>query len=104
MRRLRLGGATLSTTERCWSGRTGLPAKQLHGQNPCRGFESPPLRFNVISVIRGAAHFRRAIACNAALEWVRLMALKLYRRHRKECEGGHAEDACSGEFEEGRRG
>jgi integrase len=32
------------------------------------------------------------------------MALKLYRRHRKECEGGHLEDARSGEFEEGRRG
>ncbi len=32
------------------------------------------------------------------------MALKLYRRHRAECEGGHAEDARSGEFEEGRRG
>jgi hypothetical protein len=30
--------------ERCWSGRTGLPAKQLHWQNRCRGFESPPLR------------------------------------------------------------
>ena len=32
------------------------------------------------------------------------MALKLYRRHRRECEGGHPEDARSGEFEEGRRG
>jgi integrase len=32
------------------------------------------------------------------------MALKLYRRHRSECEGGHPEDARSGEFEEGRRG
>jgi len=32
------------------------------------------------------------------------MALKLYRRHRKECEGGHLEDSRSGEFEEGRRG
>lgn len=32
------------------------------------------------------------------------MALKLYRRHRKECEGGHPEDSRSGEFEEGRRG
>src|SRR6266480_4526023 len=32
------------------------------------------------------------------------MALKLYRRHRKECEGGHPEDYRSGEFEEGRRG
>src|SRR5580692_9440348 len=32
------------------------------------------------------------------------MALKLYRRHRIECEGGHAEDARTGEFEEGRRG
>jgi integrase len=32
------------------------------------------------------------------------MALKLYRRHRIECEGGHAEDSKSGEFEEGRRG
>ena len=32
------------------------------------------------------------------------MALALYRRHRKECEGGHAEDSRSGEFEEGRRG
>jgi hypothetical protein len=31
------------------------------------------------------------------------MALKLYRRRRKECEGGHPEDAKSGEFEEGRR-
>jgi hypothetical protein len=29
------------------------------------------------------------------------MALKLYRRHRKECEGGHSEDARTGEFEEG---
>jgi len=32
------------------------------------------------------------------------MALKLYRRRRKECEGGHPEDARTGEFEEGRRG
>jgi len=32
------------------------------------------------------------------------MALKLYRRHRTECEGGHLEDTRSGEFEEGRRG
>ncbi len=32
------------------------------------------------------------------------MPLKLYRRHRKECEGGHAQDSRSGEFEEGRRG
>jgi hypothetical protein len=32
------------------------------------------------------------------------MALKLYRRHRKECEGGHPEDSRTGEFEEGRRG
>src|SRR5580700_9790009 len=32
------------------------------------------------------------------------MALKLYRRHRKDCEGGHPEDTRSGEFEEGRRG
>lgn len=32
------------------------------------------------------------------------MAVKLYRRHRKECEGGHLEDSRSGEFEEGRRG
>jgi site-specific recombinase XerD len=32
------------------------------------------------------------------------MALKLYRRHRKECEGSHPEDARTGEFEEGRRG
>ena len=32
------------SAERCWSGRTGLPAKQLHPQKGCRGFESPPLR------------------------------------------------------------
>ena len=32
------------------------------------------------------------------------MALTLYRRHRLACEGGHEEDARSGEFEEGRRG
>ncbi len=32
------------------------------------------------------------------------MALKLYRRHRKECEGGHAEDTRTRQFEEGRRG
>ena len=32
------------------------------------------------------------------------MALKLYRRHRTECEGAHAEDKRTGEFEEGRRG
>ena len=31
------------TAERCWSGRTGLPAKQLCWQRH-RGFESPPLR------------------------------------------------------------
>jgi site-specific recombinase XerD len=30
--------------------------------------------------------------------------LKLYRRHRKECEGGHLEDARTCQFEEGRRG
>src|SRR6185437_8618384 len=32
------------------------------------------------------------------------MALTLYRRHRKECEGDQPEDYRSGEFEEGRRG
>jgi integrase len=32
------------------------------------------------------------------------MSLRIYRRHRKECEGGHPVDAFSGEFEEGRRG
>lgn len=32
------------------------------------------------------------------------MALKLYRRHRKDCEGKHPEDTRTGEFEEGRRG
>jgi len=32
------------------------------------------------------------------------MALKLYRRHRTDCEGNHSEDSRSGEFEEGRRG
>src|SRR5215210_5779908 len=32
------------------------------------------------------------------------MALILYRRHRKECEAGYAEDLLSGEFEETRRG
>ena len=30
--------------------------------------------------------------------------LKLYRRHRKECEGGHPEDTRICEFEKGRRG
>jgi integrase len=32
------------------------------------------------------------------------MSLKLYRRHRVECEAGHAEDVRTGEFEESRRG
>src|SRR5580704_16043858 len=32
------------------------------------------------------------------------MALKLYRRHRKECEAGHPEDGRTGEVEERRRG
>lgn len=32
------------------------------------------------------------------------MALRLRRRHRKECEAGHLEDFKNGEFEEGRRG
>jgi integrase len=32
------------------------------------------------------------------------MALTLYRRHRKECEGGHPEDARTSEFDETRRG
>ena len=32
------------------------------------------------------------------------MALKLYRRHRKECEAKHPEGHRTGEFEESRRG
>ena len=32
------------------------------------------------------------------------MPLKVYRRHRKDCEAHHPEDSRSGEFEEGRRG
>jgi integrase len=32
------------------------------------------------------------------------MALMLYRRHRKECEGGHPEDSRTSEFDETRRG
>lgn len=31
------------------------------------------------------------------------MGLQLYRRHRRDCRAGHAEDSQSGEFEEGRR-
>ena len=38
------------------------------------------------------------------LDELSVMALKLYRRHRKECEGGHPEDSRTGEFGEGRRG
>jgi hypothetical protein len=32
------------------------------------------------------------------------MALHLYRRHRLFCEGGHAEDSCSSELDERRKG
>jgi hypothetical protein len=32
------------------------------------------------------------------------MALTLYRRHRKECEGGHPEDSRTSQFYETRRG
>ncbi len=32
------------------------------------------------------------------------MALHLYRRHRLNCEGGHAEDSCSSELDERRKG
>jgi hypothetical protein len=32
------------------------------------------------------------------------MPLNLYRRHRQECEGGHAEESRSGEFEERKKG
>ena len=32
------------------------------------------------------------------------MALHLYRRHRLFCEGGQAEDSCSGELDERRKG
>src|SRR5580692_7365308 len=38
--------------ERCWSGRTGLPAKQLSRQNRDRGFESPPLRHSTFPLIK----------------------------------------------------
>ena len=41
---LNLAAFCPKTAERCWSGRTGLPAKQLYWQNRYRGFESPPLR------------------------------------------------------------
>src|ERR1700689_3243835 len=43
---------TRIATERCWSGRTGLPAKQLSWQNRDRGFESPPLRHKQIHQIQ----------------------------------------------------
>jgi hypothetical protein len=33
-----------------------------------------------------------------------IMALPLYRRHRKECRVGRPENSKSGQFEEGRRG
>src|SRR4051794_28010133 len=32
------------------------------------------------------------------------MSVSIYRRHRKECEGGHPEDSRSSELDEGRRG
>jgi hypothetical protein len=32
------------------------------------------------------------------------MALHLYRRHRRDCTGGHTEDSRSGDFEERRKG
>src|SRR3954447_3991327 len=38
-------------SERCWSGRTGLPAKQLSGVNPDRGFESLPLRHRFLPFV-----------------------------------------------------
>ena len=45
LRGIDLGAANgFPSAEGCWSGRTELPAKQLHWQNRCRGFESRPLR------------------------------------------------------------
>src|SRR5438874_12918689 len=41
---------------------------------------------------------QRAIACNGDRMSKASMALKLYARHRKGCEGGHAEDGRSSEF------
>jgi len=32
------------------------------------------------------------------------MAVHLYRRHKVNCDGGHAQDSCSSELEERRRG
>ena len=63
------------------------------GSNPT----SRPIEKQALNLTRPC---QRAIACYTVL----VMALKLYRRHRKECEGGHPEDSRSGEFEEGRRG
>ncbi len=46
------------SAERCWSGRTGLPAKQLHPQKGCRGFESPPLRHFHLTAAAYRSHCR----------------------------------------------
>ena len=104
MRRSRvICGATLSTTERCWSGRTGLPAKQLHGQNPCRGFESPPLRSFVFCRIQPLRDFSGQYR-TSRFRITGGMPLNLYRRHQGQCEANRPLDSRSGEFEERRKG
>ncbi len=44
----------------------------------------------------GALHW----ACGFKSHLRHCMALKLYRRHRKDCQGNHPEDSRSGEFED----
>src|SRR6266498_3061613 len=69
---------------------------------------SPPSWNQQVTEIRRCP---RAMACNAGLACGTAvapcggsMAVHLHRRHRLNCDGGHAQDSCSGELEERRKG
>jgi hypothetical protein len=61
-------------------------------------FESHSLRQFIFNSLRCSSVQWRATCLQCC------MALNLYRRHRKACEGSHPEDTRTGQFEEGRRG
>src|SRR4029450_2702584 len=75
----------------------------LQNLKEAREFESHSLRHNKINNLPRSACSQRAMACWTVTAEAR-MPLKLYRRHRLECEARHSEDSRSGEWEESRRG
>ena len=79
--------------------RTLLTVESITYVLSIRSFSSSPARLtSLFHQFPRSLSFRRASSYNAA------MGLILYRRHRRDCKAGHAEDFKTSEFDERKKG